>query len=133
MRILNKYIEDESIHETIEIVSPKTGLVIKEINSIEEIEDFKSLIYDEYDLTMEYSDENIVEAFLENYSEYIYYKYSVNREKINQINESKNKNIENIAKILRNKLDNNEAIFETDEEKFWDKIKGKIGFKKKAS
>ena len=131
--ILNQYIEEELIYQTIEIVSPETGLVIKEISSIEEIKDFKYLIYDDYKFNEEYSDENIVDAFLDNYSEYIYYKYSINREKINEINESKNKNIENIAKLLRDKLDNNEAIFETDEEKFWDKVKGKIWFKRKKA
>lgn len=132
-KILNKYIEDDLIYETLEIVSPDTGIVIKEFDSIQEINDFKQVISDVYGIISIDDDEDIVETFIDSCNEYIYYKYSINKEKINQINESKNENIDNIFNILIDKLNDNESIFTSKEDTFLGKLKGRILFKKKKA
>ena len=123
LKILNKYLERELINETLEIVSPDSGIVIKELNSIDEINDFKDIIYDEYKLEFEESDKSIVNTFIENCNEYIYYKYNINQDKVDEINECKTENKENISKILLEKLNDNDSIFINEEDKSFARIR----------
>lgn len=132
--ILNKYIKDGYIQQRIELISPETGIVIKELNDISEIKENKGLIFETYKLSPVDIDGDLIEEFSEVFGEYIYLKYSVNEEKIKEIKDHKEDIKCNISKMLMDEFINNETICTDDKQSVIEKLMSRTKFfKRKAS
>ncbi|MGL5754963.1 MAG: hypothetical protein ACRCYC_06515 [Paraclostridium sp.] len=132
--IVNKYIEEGIISEKIEIISPDTGIVVKEFDNVEEIKENKDLIFDTYKIKLEDLNGDITDLLYGEISEYAFLKYSINKTKIKEIAERKEIIKENITQVLVDELNSNDDIFTKDKENLIQKLKNRTWFNKsKAS